>query len=227
MKMGMTGSHVRRLRKLLGLTQQQAASRWRVSQPYLSLMERGRRPVPERLTRRLARREPRLATAVPARVLKTGHDLPTALGALGYPGFAYLADSGVVSNPASVVLSALKAQPLAARVAEALPWVLVTFSDLDWEWLVTEAKLANAQNRLGYLVTLASHLMHSATDRQVVDRLEGVRQQLEDARLAKEDTLGRELTETEREFARRHRPAAAAHWNLLTTLRVTDLRYAP
>src|SRR5262245_15490908 len=101
-----SGVQVRQTRERLGLTQQQAARRWRVSQAYLSLMEGGRRRVPERLARQLVRSQPDLATALtldlPDRALD---DLPKLLGSLGYPGFAYLAGPRTTANPAAVVLA--------------------------------------------------------------------------------------------------------------------------
>src|SRR5580704_17915697 len=78
--------------------------------------------------------------------------------ALRYPGFAYMAPSAYVSNPATVVLAALTAPLVPPRVTEALPWLLVTFVDLDWRWLVDQAKLSNVQNRLGFLVHLAKQV---------------------------------------------------------------------
>ena len=217
---------MRLARERLGLTQQQAAGRWKLSQAYLSLMESGKRRVPEPLARRLARTDHTLATALPPLLsTKAAKDLPALLGALGYPGFAYLARPGGVSNPAAVVLTALKGRDVPPRVTEALPWVLMTFADLDWQWLVAEAKLANLQNRLGYVVALASALAGAGNGARLLPHLEAAQEQLEDARLAKEDTLGRNVTEVERQYLRQHRPDAAAHWNLLTTLRAEDLRY--
>ena len=207
------------------MTQQQAARRWRVSQPYLSLVENDRRRVPARLARILARDEPGATTALPLDAPKDP-DFPRLLGSLGYPGFAYLADSKRVNNPAAVLLAALRQAHVPARVTEALPWLLTRFVDLDWNWLVDEAKRWNVQNRLGYLVSLAVDVARRRSDPAAVSRLERVELQLEDARLAKEDTLGRKLTDSERRHLREHRPASAAHWNLLTSLRADDLRYA-
>ena len=222
----MSGTQLRTVREGLGLTQQEAARRWGVSQPYLSLMEAARRPVPQRLAQRLAGGEPSLATALPLTTERTeGTDHARLLGTLGYPGFAYLATKRNVKNPASVVMSALRARQLPARVTEALPWLLVTFSNLNWKWLVDQAKMANSQNRLGYLVGLARELAEQRGHTAAATRLQKAEHDLEDARLAKEDSLGRQLTEVERHFLREHRPPAAAHWNLLTTLRAEDLRY--
>lgn len=62
------------------------------------------------------------------------------------------------ANPAAVVLEALLQKDLETRLAEALPWVLLTYPDLHWSWLVRHAKLQDAQNRLGFLVALADWL---------------------------------------------------------------------
>jgi len=221
----MFGEQLKAMRETLGMTQQQAARRWRVSQPYLSLVENNRRRVPARLARLLARVEPSVATALPLDVPMDA-DLPRLLGTLGYAGFAYLADPHEVTNPAGVLVAALRHSNVPARVTEALPWLLTRFADLDWDWLVNEAKRWNVQNRLGYLVSLAMDVARRRVDLAALSRLERVEQQLEDARLAKEDTLGRTLTESERRYLREHRPPVAVHWNLLTSLRADDLRYA-
>lgn len=130
-----------------------------------------------------------------------------------------------MTNPAAVVLAALNAADVPSRVTEAVPWVLARFPDLDWDWLVAQAKLTNVQNRLGYLASLAARLVATKHDPTVLSALDQARRHLEDARLAKEDTLGREVTDVERDFLRQHRPDEARHWNLLTTLRAEDLRY--
>ena len=222
----MSGAQLRAARERLGLTQQQAARRWRVSQTYLSLMEHDRRPVPERLARLLARGDVRMATALPLGALTHSADkLPSLLGSLGYSGFAYLADQRNSANPAAVVLAVLQGKGVPARVTEALPWVLVSFPDLDWNWLLDQVKLSNVQNRLGYLVTLARQVAERRGDCVSAATLADVERRLEDARLAKEDTLGGELTLAEQRHLRQHRPEAATHWNLLTNLRVEDLRH--
>lgn len=222
----MSGAQVRAARERLGLTQQQAARRWRLSQAYVSLVEHNKRPTPDRLARALARTEPSMATGLRLEMPHANvDDLPRLLGTLGYPGFAQLASPAGVSNPATVVLAALKASFVPARVTEALPWLLVTFVDLDWQWLIDQARLSNVQNRLGFLVHLATQFADRLGEVQASQRLAGVEQVLEEARLAKEDTFGRDLTEVERDYLRQHRPPAARHWNLLTNLRAEDLRY--
>ena len=63
-----------------------------------------------------------------------------------------------MSNPAEVVLGAVVKSDLDTRLLEALPWVLSTYTSLNWGWLRDRAKWKNAQNRLGYLVHLAEQV---------------------------------------------------------------------
>jgi hypothetical protein len=126
-------------------------------------------------------------------------------------------------NPAFLVAAALAHADLDARLVEALPWVLSAFHDLDWDWLSAQCRLGNQQNRLGYLVTLASKLTKPGADADLANALSG----LERSRLAVEGTLCREsMSAAERAWARKHRPTDAAHWNLLTTLTVDQLTHA-
>jgi len=154
-------------------------------------------------------------------------DLQRQLAALGYPGFEHVR-SKTLSNPADVVLGAIIKRDLDTRLVEALPWVLSTFTDLNWEWLRDGAKLQNAQNRLGYVVHLATETARALPEgRSVVQVLSKWRDELEEARLAREGTLCRDsMPEAERAWLRTSRPKAAAHWSLLTSLTAGQLSYA-
>ena len=221
----MTGTDLRSTRERLGLTQVLAARRWRVSQAYLSLMEQGRRAIPERLARLAVRTEPKLATGLALHSARSSSlNLESLLGSLGYPGFAYLGQAKTVENPAAVVLAALRAPVVPVRVTEALPWVFVKYPHLDWDWLVDQVRLLNRQNRLGFLLTTAKEFAAGKGDETTRAVLERVEQRLEDARLVKEDAF-RSLTAVERDYLRVSRPPAAAHWNVLTSLQVDHLRY--
>ena len=220
----MTGSLVREARQSQALTQQAAAQAWGMSQTYLSLIEAGKRPVPEPLLRRLAQVSPAALSALPKSDVRPDRVEP-ALGQLGFPGFVHLAARGRLTNPATVVLRAVTLDSVPARVVEALPWVLGRFVDMDWSWLVDQVKLANCQNRLGYLVCLTRRLAVRSANVDVSSRLEAVERQLSDARLLKVDAFRRDLTDAERRFFLENRPDEAAYWNLLTLLRVENLRY--
>jgi transcriptional regulator with XRE-family HTH domain len=215
-------------RKAAKLTQVQAAKALGVSQPYLSQLENGSRVAGVELARKAAAVYRLSAAVLP---LPKAADKPTVdptemereLGALGYPGFAH-ASQGEPRNPAGVVYDAVVQKDLDTRLVEALPWVLNAYTDLDWRWLRDHAKLRNVQNRLGYLVELAKGAAGNGRDVHTLS--EWVRD-LEDARLVREDTLCREsMPQAERRWLKLHRPPAAEHWNLLTSLTVEQLPYA-
>ena len=44
---------------------------------------------------------------------------------------------------------------MGSRTLEALPWLMFNFAEMNWEEVVKEAKLSDAQNRLGFLISLA------------------------------------------------------------------------
>jgi hypothetical protein len=141
------------------------------------------------------------------------------LSGLGYPGYGYLAP--LAANPALVVLTALVQENLEGRVAEALPWVLLTHPDLERGWLVRHAKKHHAQNRLGFLAALAQQLeaAQSTPRAAVLAQLSDLMQTLERARLAREGTLCREsMASAEREWLKETRTELARHWRLLTRL---------
>jgi len=78
----------------------------------------------------------------------TNRRLAAELAALGYPEFSHLPERR--RNPAEVLLEALAQNDL-ARLAEALPWVVLNYPDLNWNWLVPRVKANDLQNRLGFV----------------------------------------------------------------------------
>jgi transcriptional regulator with XRE-family HTH domain len=217
-------------RRTAGLTQQQAADRLGVSQAYLALLERGRRPVTDRLGPRIVRLYRLGPTTLPLESdsIDSWHSssLAAALASLGYPGFRQLRDAHR-KNPAVVLLAAIAASEVEVRVIEALPWLVVEHSDLDWQWLIREAKLRDVQNRLGFVVTLARQVAEKRGDASAASRLREIEEVLDRARLVREDTLCQaSLSDAERRWLRRTRPVEASHWNLLTDLNAQFLPYA-
>jgi len=91
----MTGTDLRIGREQRGWTQEQSAIKLGVSQPYLSLLERGSRRVPDRLARKSAALYGLSATTLPVttngHTVQAKHDevLASDLAALGYPGLTY------------------------------------------------------------------------------------------------------------------------------------------
>lgn len=227
----MTGQDLRDARRKKGWTQQETAQKLGVTQAYLSMMELGRRAMPYQLARLAAETLHAPATALPLRdqALATpveSEKLSLQLTALGYPGFAHLR-AKARRNPAEVLLAALHATDLDTRVTEGLPWLALAYTDMDWDWVVRNAKLRDRQNRLGFVVTLASQLASKSADSHRMGRLREYMGVLERSRLVKEDTLCQDsLTEAERKWLRAHRPEEAAHWNLLTDMKAENLPHA-
>jgi transcriptional regulator with XRE-family HTH domain len=229
----MNGQHLKAARRARGWTQVQAAARLGLSQSYWSMLEDGQR----RLDADLARKASKLLglpptfLPLPDSLRSSQVDLQTLteqLASLGYPGFTHFRTQQRLRNPAEVLLCALMQKNLEPRQAEALPWLVMRYPDMDSDWMATNAKLHDLQNRLGFVVALA---------KCVDERLDGptaqrVRTQgqlvsaLEQSRLVREDTLCQEsLNEVERRWLRENRGDLAKHWNLLTGWTPEALRY--
>jgi transcriptional regulator with XRE-family HTH domain len=227
----MRSSELKAARLKHGMSQEATAAKLGVSQPYLAMLENGKR----RLTPQLVRRARRLLklplTVLPLPgTLETGwmlspQNLAEDLSAVGYPGFAYLRSRRWRKNPAEVLLAALAQDNLEARLLEALPWLLVNYPDLDYDWLVSQAKQRDLQNRLGFVATLA-RAVAERTKSQSAARLHDLVTTLEQSRLAREDTLGKSsLNESERRWLEENRSDEAKKWNLLTDWRGEALPY--
>jgi transcriptional regulator with XRE-family HTH domain len=229
----MDGTMLKKARLEKKGTQEQAALALDVTQAYLSMMEKGHRPLSERFVRRALKVLSLPATALPLRSGKVAmpassqkRDFSAELGALGYPGFSYLR-ARWRRNPAEVLLEALNQPNLDARVAEGLPWLAMTYVDMDWDWLVRNAKVLDRQNRLGFAVSVASEVSEGRRESDRARKLRSYLEVLEGARLAREDTFCHDsMTQAERAWLREHRSPAAAHWNLLTDMRGEHLAYA-
>lgn len=220
-----------RLSKAGRTTQAHLAGRLGVSQSYVAMLESGQRRLTPEIARKLVRlgASPALLPVRPPEQARlNAQGLARQLGALGYPGFAYLGRNVRRRNPAEVLLAALAEEELEARLVEGLPWLLLRYSDMDFNWLVREAKQRNLQNRLGFVATLARGWAEgkaSAVSSRVT-ALSKLETALEPSRLAREDTLGRKPTsDVGRQWLRENCSEAARHWNLLTTWHVEDLRY--
>lgn len=227
----MTAKHWVRGRKILKLKQAQAATALHISQPYLSQLEKGTRVATPDLVRRamVLYRLPPTVLPVPQaeEAIAVRPDiLEKELAALRYPGFAHVR-SRHTRNPAEVLFSAITQSDLDTRLVEALPWVVNEYPDLDWRWLCDQVKLRNAQNRLGYIVYLAKETATYGKSGTALEPLSSWENDLEEARLVRESTLCRDsMPQRERTWLRSHRPSAAAHWNLLTSLTPDQLPYA-
>jgi transcriptional regulator with XRE-family HTH domain len=225
----MTGAALKSARLNANLTQQEAASMLGLTQTYLSMLERGHRRVTSGLAVQATKVFNLPPTALPLEpedsLVWSDEELKSDLGALGYPGFAYLRGKPR-RNPAQLLFHALNQSDLDARVVEALPWLTCTYTDMDWEWLARNAKLNDRQNRLGFVVALAGELAKNASDTRRSKRLAEFRASMDRSRLVREDTLCHDsMTQAERKWLQQNRPPEAGHWNLLTDLNVKHLAY--
>jgi transcriptional regulator with XRE-family HTH domain len=220
-----TGGDVHAARERRGWRQEELAARLGVSQGYVSLLESGGRPVSKRLAARLVSLLSLSPSGLPTPTPKplASEQLTRALGRLGYPGFAYVR-SGAKVNPMEVLLGALLADDVDSRVVEGLPWLLVRYPDVDWDRLVTYAKQHDAQNRLGFLATLASRLAAANGDAATAEVLQRREQALHRSLLQHDDTFSRtSLTQAEQRWLVTNRSPEAKRWNLLATLNVDRL----
>ena len=188
----MNRPQVREARKQRGWNQQELARQLKVSQEYVSLMERGRRPVPQHLAPRLVSLLRLSASAVPVRAAKPlpADRVAGALSTFGYSAFEHL-PRGTRKNQAEVLVSALLPETVEARLVEALPWLVAKYPDLDWDWVVSQAKLHDVQNRLGFVVTVAKRLAEMRGESTTAEALGKLEPVLERARLQREDAFGR------------------------------------
>ena len=139
------------------------------------------------------------------------------LSALGYPGFAHIDASVAVPDAGAFLLDALSQSTLDARVAESLPWLAGRYSsDVDWRWLVSEARLRGIQNRVGFLIEVALNLDSGSSGNAFMgDAL----RELEEIRLPGETTFCWEsMPAPAREWMRRNRSPEAARWNVVTRM---------
>ncbi len=201
------------------------------AQPYLSLIEAGKRPVTPKLARRAIQIFKLPPTALPLESQsKYSQSKPEILltaqiAGLGYPKFSHLKKTRKV-NPASVLISALETSDLDSRTLEALPWLISNFSDMDWSQVIETAKLCDAQNRLGFLLSLAYKLSLKIKDKNKKDLFKQLLSTLEKSRLALNDSFRREsLSETEKAWLKKNRPKDARHWRILSNLSHDHLIY--
>ena len=225
----MSGEALRKVREERGWTQAEAGARLGVSQAYVALLEKGRRRVPADLARKAVRTFKLNPVLLPAEKpsMATGEKLARDLSRLGYPGFAYMR-GGWLKNPGEVLLTALAQPNLDSRLAEALPWLLLHYPEVDSDWLVQQARGLNLTNRLGFVVDLAKRVLerNSETNSPRYHAMTSLSESLSSSRLAVEGTFGQEsLTEAERNWLRANRPAEAQFWNLLTNWQPEFLQY--
>ena len=102
--------------------------------------------------------------------------------------------------------------------------MLVQYHDLEWQWLLREAKQHDLQNRLGFVVTVALGLAERRHNVTAATTLRTWAHLLQNSRLAKEDAFaGDALTGAERRWLNTNRSEEGAYWNLLTSVSADTL----
>jgi len=227
----MTGRQLQLARKRANRTQVETARHLGVTQGYLSMLEKGKRPLSYDLKKKAVALFHFSPTQLPvdegsfAAHGVTDAQLASELSGLGYEGFSHVKPSRP-KNPLEVLVSALKADDRDARLVEALPWVMLRYPDLDWKALVSAAKLNNLQNRLGYLINVACRLAETRNNSRVAAKLGRAEFELAASLLFREETLCNEsMTKAERKWMERNRPEEARRWRLLTYLSPVHIRY--
>jgi transcriptional regulator with XRE-family HTH domain len=227
----MTGQDLREARRRRGWTQGQAAEHLGLSQAYVSMLERDRRPLPAHLVKDVLCEYELAPLALPLRGPKAWAEvdnnvLAKQLAGLGYPGFSYM-KARATWNPAELLVAALNKDDLEPRVAEALPWLVLRYRDADWDWVVRETKLRDQQNRLGFVMTLAREVAQRKGDAVTADKLLYLEHQLERSKLANVGTFCREsMSEIEKRWLREKTSTEARRWNLLSDLAPEHLEHA-
>ena len=226
----MTALSLRNFREQQGWKQKELAHRLGVSQTLVSLWEHGERQVPpERLgqLQQLGMESNPIELPMPNKVSAAEVDYAQELSNLGYPGFAHFHRGNPLWNPAELLVHALSEKNLDRRVAEALPWLALRYSEMDWVWVQREAKLRNLQNRLGFTLVLARKLAVQKQEGEVAARLEKQEDSLRESLLAKEDTYCCEdMTQAERQWLQTRRSPEASSWNVLSDLQPAFLTHA-
>ena len=215
---------LRKARKQKGLTQEKVASALGVSQAYLSILETNRRAVPAHQLSRVVEVYGLPYSALPLQGPEFwrqlgSEDVANQLAALGYPGFSYLNAMRPKWNPAELLVAALTKDELESRVVEGLPWLVYAFNNLDWNWIMREAKANDVTNRLGFVVTLARQLAQEKRNHAKAEALQELETRLLRSTLVREETLCHEqMTNAERRWLETRRTPAARRWHVLSDL---------
>jgi transcriptional regulator with XRE-family HTH domain len=218
----MTGANLRNIRKQQGWNQKEIALRLGVSQTLVSLWEQNERRLPTRRLHQLWQLGMKMdATELPMRNnLKSAKvNYAQELSNLGYPGFAHFQSGEPKWNPAQLLVKALSEHDLDRRVVEALPWLVLHYSEMNWDWVRREAKLLDLQNRLGFTLALARKLAVKKQQLDVANRLEQQEKALGGSLLVKEDTYCYDgMTQSERRWLQTRRSPDATTWHVLSDL---------
>ena len=232
----MTGEALKAGREEANLTQQEAASMLGLTQAYLSMLERGHRPVTMELAAQAIK-----VFHLPPTALPLEADLHSALDESAFKAASARRTGITLASPtcaesphyipARLLFLALRPglRILTEEVVEAPPGSPICIRGNGLGVAHPQCHAFNdRQNRLGFVVDLAEEYAEKTGDESRKKSLDQKKAALERSRLAREDTLSNEsMTQAERKWLRQNRPSKARHWNLLTDLDVRHLAYVP
>ena len=228
----MNGEQLLKERLSRNWEQFETAARLKVSQPYLSLIEAGKRPVTKSVARRAINLFNLPPTALPIENeiepanINSPDYLVSQLANLGYGKFSHFKNKSKKINPAIILLSALKTDDLESRVVETLPWLVYKFPQMDWSRVIKSAKIFDAQNRLGFILSLAYESAKTDSDKEKQSFFKKLLSDLEKSRLFCEDSFQRQgLTDSEKEWLKKNRPPYAKFWRVLSNLTIEHLSF--
>jgi transcriptional regulator with XRE-family HTH domain len=212
-------SQLRRWRDRNKLTQVEAASLLGISQPYLSLIESGARPLTAAIRGRIGNAAKHEVASRDTVQEAADQRFRRQLSALEYPGFAHIARARSKPRAEHLLLAVLTGPDVDARIVEALPWLVRQHAgQMNLPWLVRRARMENRQNRLGFVLAL-SRVKSSSISTALSE--------LDRARLLEEATLCWDsMAPATRAWMRTHRSPLAQYWNVLTRLDSVDSSHA-
>jgi len=219
----MTGLDLLNARKRRGITQRQVAQELGVTQAYVSMLEKERRHLPAHVVSQVLRQYEVDPLALPLHGKESWSELDSArlttqLASLGYPGFAYMRAQSTW-NPSELLIASLAKDNLETRVAEALPWLVLNYDKMDWNWVMDESKLRDAQNRLGFTVTLARKVAERNGLSVATSRLASLENRLQRSKLEHVGTFCNERMSTaEKQWLQNRSTPEAKQWNILSDL---------
>ncbi len=122
-------------------------------------------------------------------------------------------------------MAALACDRLDEIVVEALPWLVLRYDNLDWQWLLAEARRRGVQNRLGFVVSLAVRAAAGSLGMDRLTRLAAIEEDLFACRLPKQETRWLRMPPARRQSAAARSSQEAAQWGVPSSLRPDEIRF--
>ena len=97
---------------------------------------------------------------------------------------------------------------------------------MDWSKVIKTVKIADSQNRLGFLLSLVYDKAKKANDQDKRNLIKELLLSLEKSKLYKQDSFQRQkLTESEKTWLKKNRSKNARFWRVLSNLTAEHLTF--